>query len=69
VRSERLKELLDSGEPFTVMGSQCGHVWPLSDAEVDGLNYLPAFAATLPRRAQPFILIGSLIACLLGALL
>jgi hypothetical protein len=35
---ERLKELLDSGEPITVIGSQCGHTWKLSDLEMKNLH-------------------------------
>jgi hypothetical protein len=31
---EKLKQLLDSDEKITVMGSVCGHVWALSDEEV-----------------------------------
>ena len=39
---DRLKELLNSGEPVTVIGLQCGHTWALSDAEVESIRKLLA---------------------------
>lgn len=35
---DRLKKMLDSGEDITAMGSQCGHTWKLSEAEVKSLR-------------------------------
>jgi hypothetical protein len=35
---ERWKQILGSGDPVTVMGLQCGHVWTLSDADVESLR-------------------------------
>jgi uncharacterized Zn finger protein len=33
VPRDRLKEMLETGKEITVMGSECGHVWQLSDQE------------------------------------
>ena len=38
VPRERLKQMLETGEEITVMGSQCGHVWPISDQEKDSIR-------------------------------
>jgi hypothetical protein len=35
---EKLKHLLDSGEPITVMCDKCRHVWPLKEDEVKSLR-------------------------------
>jgi hypothetical protein len=33
VPRESLEQMLETDEEITVMGSQCGHVWPISDQE------------------------------------
>jgi hypothetical protein len=38
VPREKLQQMLDSGEDITVMGSQCGHTWKLSNAEVKSIR-------------------------------
>ena len=35
---ERWKEILNSGEPVTVMGLQCHHVWELPDDVVEAIR-------------------------------
>jgi hypothetical protein len=35
---EKLKQLLESREGVTVMGSVCGHTWKLSDDELKSLR-------------------------------
>jgi hypothetical protein len=55
---DKLKQLLDSGEKITVMGSKCGHGWALSDEEVKKLrDYLAAGAfgspTTVARNDSP----------------
>lgn len=35
---EQLRQMLNSGEDITVMGSICGHTWKLSDAEIKSLR-------------------------------
>jgi uncharacterized Zn finger protein len=38
VSRERLKHMIETGEEITVMGSQCGHVWPISDQEKQNIR-------------------------------
>ena len=38
VPREKLKQMLESGEEITVMGSVCGHVWKLSEEESENLR-------------------------------
>ena len=38
VPSERLKQMLETGEEITVMGSRCGHTWALSDQERESIR-------------------------------
>lgn len=38
VSRERLKQMIETGEEITVMGSQCGHTWPLSDQEKQNIR-------------------------------
>jgi hypothetical protein len=42
---DRLKRMLESGEDITVMGSQCGHTWKLSDLETKSLRAAVAAGA------------------------
>ena len=35
---ERWKESLNNGEPVTVMGLQCGHVWSLPEDVVNSIR-------------------------------
>jgi hypothetical protein len=35
---DRLKQMLESGEDITVIGSICGHTWKLSDLELKNLR-------------------------------
>lgn len=35
---DRLKRMLESGEEVTVMDSQCGHIWSLSEGEIQGIR-------------------------------
>jgi len=38
VPRERLKEMLATGEDITVIGSKCGHTWPLSEQEKGSIH-------------------------------
>jgi hypothetical protein len=38
IRRERLEQMLETGEEITVLGSQCGHAWALSDQEKQTLR-------------------------------
>lgn len=42
---ERLKQMLESGEDISVIGSACGHVWKLSAVEVQNLRNAVAAGA------------------------
>ena len=35
---ERWEQILGSGDPVTVMGLQCGHVWALPDVAVENIR-------------------------------
>jgi hypothetical protein len=44
---ESLKRMLETGEEITVVGSKCGHLWPLSDKEKQSIRkVLAAFRPT-----------------------
>ena len=38
IRRDRLEQMLETGEEITVIGSQCGHAWALSDQEKQNLR-------------------------------
>src|ERR1700693_2722923 len=38
IRRDRLEQMLETGEEITVIGSQCGHAWALSDKENQNLR-------------------------------
>lgn len=38
VPREDLKRMIETGEEITVMGTVCGHVWPLSAQEVESIR-------------------------------
>ena len=49
---ERWKQILESGDPVTVMGLQCGHVWALPDADVERIRQGIALSSSIPRRTE-----------------